>query len=86
MLNKTTLIKASGELETITPENGDRFTLEELQKYVGGYIEHIQLPHRELLVVNEEGLLLGLPFNAQASMIFGRPLVGDVVYGPAKLL
>lgn len=86
MLDKTLLIKASGEWEIITPENGEKFTLEELQKYVGGYIEYIRLPKKEALVVNEEGTLLGLPLNPMVSAAYGHPIVGDVVYGPAKLL
>lgn len=42
-------------------------TLEALQKVVGGYIEAVQVgPFQRMglhLYVNEEGLLLGLPFN-----------------------
>ncbi|MBZ0201580.1 MAG: DUF3846 domain-containing protein [Ignavibacteria bacterium] len=33
------LIKSSGEKISITPENGIIFSLKELQKHVGGYIE-----------------------------------------------
>jgi len=53
-------------------------TLDELQALVGGYIEAVPgSDHRAFC--NEEGLLLGLPFNARASLRFGVPLVGPVV-------
>jgi hypothetical protein len=43
-------------------------TLEAMQKIVGGYIEVVRLPYlptgeRFLMVVNEEGMLMGLPQN-----------------------
>ena len=54
---------------------------------VGGYIEHVNprlLRRPYCLLVNEEGLLLGLPINALASYMYGthmhgNPIVGDVV-------
>lgn len=54
---------------------------------VGGYIEHVNprlLRRPYCLLVNEEGLLLGLQVNALASYMYGthmhgHPIVGDVV-------
>lgn len=54
---------------------------------VGGYIEHVNpklLRRPYCLLVNEEGLLLGLPVNYLASYMYGthmhgHPIVGDVV-------
>ncbi len=44
-------------------------TLHECQTYVGGYIEILRTrTPGELLVINEEGTLDELPYNAQASM------------------
>ena len=86
MTNKAILFKASGEWEFITPGDEKKFSLEELQKYVGGYIEIIRLPHRECLVVNEEGNLQGLPLNAMVSTAYGHHIVGDVVYCPSRMV
>ena len=57
------------------------YTLEEVQKFVGGYVEVVPVPgHRgRIFIVNEEGLLHGLPLNAVASAAAGRTLVGDVL-------
>ena len=52
--------------------------LKRLQDLVGGYIEVVNLTDGRILIVNEEGLLLKLPFNEQASDL-SRPLVGDVI-------
>jgi len=73
------LIKANGERFTISPKNGEDFKLNELQELVGGYIEIIQM-YGHIMVVDEEGLLKKKPYNAVASSISGRPLVGDVVF------
>jgi len=53
------------------------FTLEQMQKAVGGYIEAV--PGTNMKVwCNEEGRLLGLPVNSAAS-VFNQVLVGDVI-------
>lgn len=74
------LIKSNGEFIDVFPKDGVSFQLDELQKYVGGYIEIIHHPKEDMIaVVNEEGRLLELPYNPYASLIFGREIVGDVV-------
>ena len=52
-----TLIKADGSQVTIQPQNGTDFSLEELQKYVDGYIQIVYLNNQadEILVLNEDG-------------------------------
>lgn len=52
-----TLIKADGTQKEIQPQNGTDFCLEELQKYVDGYIQVIALRNQEdeILVINEDG-------------------------------
>ena len=56
-----------------------------LQQAVGGHIEIVRgvgLPEGGLLVVNDEGLLLRLPFNPVASFLYSAgnaPIVGDAV-------
>lgn len=71
-------IKADGSIKDVAPQNGTDYSLEELQSYVGGYIEAIPIGSR-YVVCNEEGLLLKLNYNRKASVITGIPLVGDVL-------
>jgi Domain of unknown function (DUF3846) len=63
-------IPIEGEPQEISPANGTDFTLGELQTLVGGIIEIVQLHHGQILVVNEEGLLKGLPLNTLASLVY----------------
>ena len=82
------LIKADQPtvFEKLLPSNGRTFTLEEMQKTVGGYIQFA--PHsmsedptiaRMHIVVDEEGILNNKPLNILASKIVGYPLCGDVL-------
>lgn len=55
-------------------------TLEALQKQVGGYIETLTLiPGKAVMIVNEEGLLLGLTINPAASALAGVKIVGPAL-------
>ena len=61
-------------------------TLATMQKLVGGYIEMVHLGGNEWLVVNETGLLDGLPLNVTATALYqGIPrrhqgvIVGDAI-------
>tara|TARA_Y100000310_G_scaffold296680_1_gene329132 strand:+ start:734 stop:943 length:210 start_codon:yes stop_codon:yes gene_type:complete len=54
-------------------------TLADLQGLVGGYIEVVYLEGNKQLIVNEEGLLLGLEPNKPASMLAGTLIVGNAV-------
>lgn len=67
----------------ITEHNAE--TLEDLQAFVGGYIERVRVAEDKSLVVNEEGLLQGLPFNARASVLYGVHIHGQPILGPALL-
>jgi hypothetical protein len=78
-------IKTDGTQQDVVPERGRYFTLEELQQYVGGWIEMIGLSDGRTIVCNEEGKIHGLPLNTLATDIwlqhFGPPdvLVGNVL-------
>lgn len=50
-----TLLKSDGTRKEIQPQNGTDFKLEELQAYVDGYIEIVNLQNGEILVINEDG-------------------------------
>jgi hypothetical protein len=64
------------DLEEIEVEN----TLEALQKQVGGYIETVTLiQEKAVMIVNEEGWLLGYSLNPVASMITRHKIVGPAL-------
>ena len=74
----------------MSPKNGKSFELEELQAIVEHkvgdvsyhYIEIIYLPDGRLMVVNEEGKLIGAPMNNNATDIFVQSFgVFDIVCG-----
>lgn len=72
--------------QDIEPQNGRDFKLKELQKYVGGNIEIVSLDRTLIMVVNEEGLLIGLPTNRAASLLARKQIVGSVVVCPSKMV
>lgn len=74
-----TTLMADGRSGVVDPEKGRRFSLAEMQKAVGGFIEFVRLADDEVMVVNEEGLPRHLPPNMAASVIARRPIVGDVL-------
>ena len=63
-------------------------TLEEAQKLVGGLVQLVLSPEHDdwQILVNEEGLLNGLPENPEATKLCGTGIVGDAVIlkGDAK--
>lgn len=64
------LYKTDGSSEDITAKAP--FNLEALQQYVGGSIQIVPLPDGSELICNEEGMLLSLPLNEQASNIWRK--------------
>lgn len=83
-----TLIKTSGEIQEVKPNNGKYFELKELQDYVGGFIEGIGMPDNSMMYVNEEGFINGLPQNIEATKTLDKymrvsiPIMGDVIIVP----
>ena len=81
------LIQPDGSNDEVVPEDGQRFTLPELQAHVGGYIENVRLPAEtkvngytiQIMYVNEEGLLQNLEHNLNASTIAGKHIVGNAL-------
>lgn len=75
------LIRANGEVVEIEPKDKDSFTLDEMQGYVNGWIEVVYLASGDVMVVNEEGKLNGLPINEKATELYGSidTIVGDVM-------
>ena len=63
---KGILLRTNGSVEVIEYED----TLEQLQKIVGGYIEYVNAYEHIKIIVNEEGWLLGLDENRNASILY----------------
>ena len=76
-----TLIKADETSTEVKPKNNKKhFSLEELQKFVGGYIQIANTTDGRLMIMNEEGRLNGLPFNKIATDLYRNSvIVGDVL-------
>ena len=81
------LIQPDGSNDEVVPEDGQRFTLPELQAHVGGYIENVRLPAEtkangytiRIMYVNEDGRMQNLEHNLNASMIADRHIVGNAL-------
>ena len=78
----------------IIADKKDEPKYEEVSKFVGGMVECITFPNGDLLLINEEGKLIGLPLNPEATAQWratfdydnfntGR---NDFVVGPAILI
>lgn len=90
------IMRADGSTEPLayTPPQDDtnnhevQASLTTLQTAVGGYIEAVAVPadERLVLLVNEDGLLLHLPPNPQASVLALRSIVGDAILMSRALL
>ena len=71
-----TFYKVSGEIEEVKPENGKTFSYEELQGFVGEgsdkMVEIVPLPSGKSIIVNEEGKLIGLKKNENATALWKK--------------
>lgn len=82
------ILKTTGEEIEYRPANGTDYTLAELQHAVGGYVQLEYLPDGRMIIMNEEGNLLGLKQNAAATVLAytletgPNGIVGDVLICP----
>jgi len=78
----------------IIEDSKDEPTLESAQDFVGGNVEGITFPNGDYLIVNEEGKLIGLPLNPEATLLWRTTFDNDNfitgrkdwVAGPAILI
>ena len=81
------------EFKIITDQK-DEPDLESAQSFVGGMVQGIQFPNGDYMIMNEEGKLMGLPLNPEATTLWratftkDKYLFGydDFVVGPAILI
>ena len=79
-MNKPTITKI---------DKGKKPTLKEMQDIVGGYIELVYDDGHTQIICNEEGKLLGLPINKEATDIWLELLEeggGYIVYNYSDVL
>ena len=89
-MTQTQINTTEPEFKVIT-KTEDEPDLKAAQAFVGGYVECITFPNGDLLIINEEGKLIGLPLNPEATalwrMVFTKQnyVTGydDFVVGPA---
>lgn len=79
-----TLYKAGGQVEMITLPNGPCRTLKALQTAVGGDIEVLSLRDGTNMIINADGIMLGLARNDIATALAKQDLIeGDWIKGNA---
>ena len=91
-MKKANLYTTSDEIRPVEPKDGKYFSLKELQAFVGGNIQMIYLPHGDIIIMNEDGLLKRLRKNKAATYFWKKEfpideypdnnaeyLVGDVL-------
>ena len=66
------------EFKVIEDKN-DEPTLEDAQAFVEGWVEPVWLSNGDLLLINEEGVMRGLPVNEIASVIARQPILGNAM-------
>ena len=83
----------AAEFKLITNKK-DEPKYKEVSKFVGGMVECVQFPNGDLLLLNEEGKLKGLPLNPEATALWRAHFpkekfpIGwdDFVAGPAMVI
>ena len=78
----------------IIADKKDEPKYEEVSKFVGGMVECITFPNVDLLLINEEGKLINLPLNPEATALWRATFTkdkyvfgyDDFVVGPAILI
>lgn len=80
------LYKADGDVERVCPENDTDYQLNELQRFVGGYVEFCYGDDGRMLVVDEEGKLKGKQINERATQWYRTHVYrNDYIVGDALL-
>ena len=98
-MKTATYYKIDGYVTTVVPKNGKHFTYDELRLFVGERVEIVPMPSGDLMVVHEEGKLIGLPENRNATEVWKSEypiekyagnndelVVGDALVSPAKFI
>ena len=93
MSTETIKENKTAEFKIITDKK-DEPKYAEVKEFVGGMVEAVTFPNGDLLLLNEEGKLMGLPLNEKASKLWKDTFDNDnyitgrdgFVVGPAILI
>ena len=73
----TTDINTKASEFKIIEDSKDEPDLKTAQEFVGGYVQGIELPNGDYLIINEEGKLMGLPLNPEATTLWKATFDND---------
>ncbi len=90
---KQTKIKSTAKFQIVEDKKHEP-NYKAVSQFVGGMVECVQFPNGDLLLLNEEGKLIGLPVNEEASKLWKATFDNDnyitgrddFVVGPAILI
>ena len=93
MTKKNTLSTDANEFVIIDDKKNEP-QYKAVSDFVGGMVECVTFPNGDLLLLNEEGKLMGLPLNLEATAIWRETFTkdkyafghDDFVVGPAILI
>lgn len=85
-MDNACLIKVDGTVISVSPKNGTDFSLEELQGFVGGNVEIIDIGNNQIMCIDEEGKYKEKYINDLATFYaMGHVFGGDVIVGDALI-
>ncbi len=84
-------VNTTAEQFKLITDKKDEPNYKAVSKFVGGMVECVQFPNGDLLLLNEEGKLMGLPLNPEATALWRMTFTkqnyvtgyDDFVVGPA---
>ena len=93
-MTKTEKINTTAAEFKMITDKKDEPDYKAVSKFVGGMVEVVQFPNGDLLLLNEEGKLMGLPLNPEATALWRAHFpkekfpIGwdDFVVGPAMVI
>ena len=100
MLNLSYIIQDMTDINTkasefkIIKDSKDEPDLKTAQKFVGGMVQGIEFPNGDYMIMNEEGKMMQLPLNPEATALWRATFDNDnyitgrkdFVVGPAILI
>ena len=69
MNKQTQQVNTTAEQFKLITDKKDEPDYKAVSKFVGGMVECVTFPNGDLLLLNEEGKLMGLPLNPEATCI-----------------
>ena len=89
-----TQVNTTAEQFKLITDKKDEPDYKAVSKFVGGMVECVTFPNGDLLLLNEEGKLMGLPLNPEATALWRMTFTkdkyafgyDDFVVGPAMVI